>query len=256
MKSFLLTIAAVQILHCSGIPSPKEALRVSVIKLNEITETTNLCGITRRRVKDIYRTGKLSYNVDLTFLVKETVCSKNSGLEFDDPNCYFRTKKTAVKGFCKSHVEYFADEVVDIDVECRGLKIFDSKSGSLESSENSIEMKTKRTFSPKVYKRVKQIKRLVASGGFKSPIIKDREWVEDSPLRREDIDSHLKSTLMDSLVSRSYWFWSLNGTALLQLYFVSLYCSLCGSVGVCGWALERDVRLLGIGNSGKPTSGR
>ncbi|XP_067890722.1 secreted phosphoprotein 24-like [Heterodontus francisci] len=140
MKSFLLTIAAVQILHCSGIPSPKDALRVSVIKLNEITETTNLCGITRRRVNDIYRTGKLSYNVDLTFSVKETVCSKNSGLEFDDPSCYFRPKKTAEKGFCKSRVEYFADEVVDTDVECRGLKMLDSNSESSESSENSIEV--------------------------------------------------------------------------------------------------------------------
>uniref|UniRef100_UPI00398F1CD1 secreted phosphoprotein 24-like n=1 Tax=Pristiophorus japonicus TaxID=55135 RepID=UPI00398F1CD1 len=142
MNSFLLTIAAVQILHCSGIPSPKDALRESVIKLNEITETTNLCGITRRRVKDIYRTGKLSYSVDLTFSVKETVCSKNSGLEFDDPSCHFRPRKTAEKGFCKSRVEYFADKVVDIDVECRGLKTVDSNSDSSESSEDSIEVKT------------------------------------------------------------------------------------------------------------------
>uniref|UniRef100_UPI00398F8307 secreted phosphoprotein 24-like n=1 Tax=Pristiophorus japonicus TaxID=55135 RepID=UPI00398F8307 len=143
MNSFLLTIAAVQILHCSGIPSPKDALRESVIKLNEITETTNLCGITRRRVKDIYRTGKLSYKVDLTFSVKETVCSKNSGLEFDDPSCHFRPRKTAEKGLCKSRVEYFADKVVDIDVECRGLKTVDSNSDSSESSEDSIEVKKK-----------------------------------------------------------------------------------------------------------------
>uniref|UniRef100_UPI00398F8208 secreted phosphoprotein 24-like n=1 Tax=Pristiophorus japonicus TaxID=55135 RepID=UPI00398F8208 len=143
MNSFLLTIAAVQILHCSGVPSPKDALRESVIKLNEITETTNLCGITRRRVKDIYRTGKLSYNVDLTFSVKETVCSKNSGLEFDDPSCHFRPRKTAEKGLCKSRVEYFADKVVDIDVECRGLKTVDSSSDSSESSEDSIEVQKK-----------------------------------------------------------------------------------------------------------------
>ncbi|XP_020368330.1 secreted phosphoprotein 24-like [Rhincodon typus] len=143
MKAFLLTIAAVQILHCSGIPSPKDALRVSVLKLNQITETSNLCGITRRRVKDIHRTGKLSYNVDLTFSVKETVCSKNSGLEFDDPSCHFRPKKAAEKGFCKSHIEYYADEVIDVDVECRGLKTINSESGSFESSENSVEVKTK-----------------------------------------------------------------------------------------------------------------
>ncbi|XP_060684040.1 secreted phosphoprotein 24-like isoform X2 [Hemiscyllium ocellatum] len=142
MKAFLLTIAAVQILHCSGIPSPKDALRASVIKLNEITETSNLCGITRRRVKNIQHTGKLSYNVDLTFSVKETVCSKNSGLEFDDPSCHFRLRKAAERGLCKSHVAYFADEVVDIDVECRGLKTVDSNSDSSESSENSVEVKT------------------------------------------------------------------------------------------------------------------
>ncbi|XP_072434415.1 secreted phosphoprotein 24-like [Chiloscyllium punctatum] len=143
MKAFLLTIAAVQILHCSGIPSPKDALRASVIKLNQITETSNLCGITRRRVKDIHRTGKVSYNVDLTFSVKETVCSKNSGLEFDDASCYFRPRNTAEKGLCKSRVEYFADEVVDVVVECRGLKTVDSNSDVSESSENSYEVKTK-----------------------------------------------------------------------------------------------------------------
>ncbi|XP_048391317.1 secreted phosphoprotein 24-like [Stegostoma tigrinum] len=143
MKAFLLTIAAVQILHCSGIPSPKDALRASVLKLNQITETSNLCRITRRSVKDIHRTGKLSYNVDLTFSVKETVCSKNSGLEFDDRSCRFRTKKSAEKGFCKSHVEYYADEVIEVDVECRGLKTINGKSGSFESSENSVELKTK-----------------------------------------------------------------------------------------------------------------
>uniref|UniRef100_UPI00398E9A4E secreted phosphoprotein 24-like n=1 Tax=Pristiophorus japonicus TaxID=55135 RepID=UPI00398E9A4E len=162
MNSFLLTIAAVQILHCSGVPSPKDALRESVIKLNEITEITNLCGVTRRRVKDIYRTGKLSYNVDLTFLVKETVCSKNSGLEFDDPSCHFRPRKTAEKGYCKSRVEYFAGEVIDIDVECRGLKTVDSNSESFESRENSIEVSIRRTPPRGVYKRVKQVKRLIA----------------------------------------------------------------------------------------------
>ncbi|XP_072900768.1 secreted phosphoprotein 24-like isoform X2 [Hemitrygon akajei] len=143
MKTFLLAIAAVQIFYCSGVPSTKEALRASVIKLNEITEITNLCGITRRGVIDTYRTGKLSYNVDLTFSVKETVCSKNSGQEFDNPSCFFRPKNIAEKGFCKSHVEFFADKVADVDVECDGLKTVDSESDSTESSETSIEAQSK-----------------------------------------------------------------------------------------------------------------
>ncbi|XP_072902854.1 secreted phosphoprotein 24-like [Hemitrygon akajei] len=143
MKSFLLAIAVVQILHCSGVPRTKEALRASVIKLNEITEIPNLCGISRRGVTNTYRTGKLSYKVDLTFSVKETVCSKNSSLEFDDPTCLFRPKKIAEKGFCKSHVEFFADKVADVDVECDGLKTVDSASNSLESSETSFEVEKK-----------------------------------------------------------------------------------------------------------------
>ncbi|XP_032880451.1 secreted phosphoprotein 24-like isoform X1 [Amblyraja radiata] len=143
MKSFLLAIAAVQILHCSGVPSTKDALRASVAKLNEITEITNLCAITRRGETTIYRTGKLSYNVDLTFSVKETVCSKNSGQEFDDPSCTFRPKDIAEKGFCKSHVEYFADKLADVDVECEGLKTIDSESDSAESNETSIEAQSK-----------------------------------------------------------------------------------------------------------------
>ncbi|XP_048454660.1 secreted phosphoprotein 24-like [Rhincodon typus] len=145
MKAFLLTIAAVQILYCSGIPSPKDALRASVIKLNQITKTSNLYGVNRRRVKEIHQSGKLSYNVDLTFSVKETVCPKNFVLEFNDPSCHFHPKKTAEKGLCKSHVEYFADEVVDIDVQCRGLKTVDSNSDSSELNENSIELKSNST---------------------------------------------------------------------------------------------------------------
>ncbi|XP_062908636.1 secreted phosphoprotein 24-like [Mobula hypostoma] len=143
MKFFLLAIAAVQILYCTGLPSTKEALRASVIKLNEITEITNLCAITGRRVTNTYRTSKHSYNVDLTFSVKETICSKSSGLEFDDPSCRFRPKKIGEKGFCKSRVEYFADKVADIDVECEGLKTVDSESDSLESSKTSIEHRNK-----------------------------------------------------------------------------------------------------------------
>ncbi|XP_032880440.1 secreted phosphoprotein 24-like isoform X2 [Amblyraja radiata] len=143
MKSFLLAIAAVQILHCSGLPSTKDALRASVAKLNEITKITNLCAITRRGVTNTYRTGKLSHNVYLTFSVKETVCSKNTGQEFDDPICTFRPKNIAEKGFCKSHVEYFADKVADVDVECEGLKTIDSESDSAESNETSIEAQSK-----------------------------------------------------------------------------------------------------------------
>ncbi|XP_072115846.1 secreted phosphoprotein 24-like [Mobula birostris] len=148
MKSFLFTLAAVQILHCSGVPSTKEALRASVIKLNEITMITNLCGITRRGVTNTYRTGKLSYSMDLMFSVKETVCSKNSGQEFDDLNCSFRPKNIAEKGFCKSHVEFFADKVADVEVECDGLTTVDSESDSTETSENSIEEQSKSKETP------------------------------------------------------------------------------------------------------------
>ncbi|XP_072115847.1 uncharacterized protein [Mobula birostris] len=126
-----------------GVPSTKEALRASVNKLNEISDITNLCGITRRGVTNTYRTGKLSYSMDLTFSVKETVCSKNSGQEFDDPSCSFCSKSIAEKGFCKSHVEFFADKVADVDVECDGLKTVDSESDSKESSETRIEAQTK-----------------------------------------------------------------------------------------------------------------
>ncbi|XP_062908632.1 secreted phosphoprotein 24-like [Mobula hypostoma] len=143
MKSFLLTIIAVQILHCLGVPSTKEALRASVVKLNEITEITNLCGISRSGVTNTYRTGKLSHSVDLTFSVKETVCSKNSGQEFDDPSCSFLPKNIAEKGFCKSHVEFFADKVADVEVECDGLTTVDSESDSTETNDNSIESQSK-----------------------------------------------------------------------------------------------------------------
>ncbi|XP_072115845.1 secreted phosphoprotein 24-like [Mobula birostris] len=143
MKSYLLALVAIQILRCLGVPSTKEALKASVVKLNEISEITNLCGISRRGVTNTYRTGKLSYNMDLTFSVKETVCSKNSGLEFDDPSCQFRPKSIAENGVCRSRVEFFADKVADVDVECEGLKTVDSDSDLTESSETSIEEKTK-----------------------------------------------------------------------------------------------------------------
>ncbi|XP_062908633.1 secreted phosphoprotein 24-like [Mobula hypostoma] len=148
MKSFLLTLAAVQILHCSGVPSTKEALRASVIKLNEITKITSLCGITRRGVTNTYRTGKLSYSMDLTFSVKETVCSKNSGQEFDDPNCSFHPAVSPEKGFAKAMWNFFADKAADVEVECDGLTTVDSKSDSTETSENSIEEQSKSKETP------------------------------------------------------------------------------------------------------------
>ncbi|XP_072118270.1 secreted phosphoprotein 24-like [Mobula birostris] len=143
MKTFLLAVAAVQIFYCSGVPSTKEALRASVIKLNEMTEIPNLCSITRRGVTNTYHTGKLSYSMDLTFSVKETVCSKNSGQEFDDPSCSFRHKNIAEKGFCKSHVEFFADKVADVELECDGLTTADSEKVSVKLSSLSHEEKDK-----------------------------------------------------------------------------------------------------------------
>ncbi|GCB63752.1 hypothetical protein scyTo_0014675 [Scyliorhinus torazame] len=137
MKSLLLTIAAMQILHCSGMPSPKDALRASVLKLNKITEITNLCGITRRRVKDVYRTGKVSYNVDLTFSVKETVCSKNSGLEFDDPGCHFRSKKSAVE---TKSIETSIEESPNVKSKSTESSLEESPSVRSKSAETSFDV--------------------------------------------------------------------------------------------------------------------
>ncbi|XP_072434839.1 secreted phosphoprotein 24-like [Chiloscyllium punctatum] len=122
MKAFLLAIAAVQILHCSGVPNPEDALRAAVMKLNEISEISHLCRSISSTVTDLSPTGKFSYNVDLAFSVKETVCSKNSGLEFDDSSCSFRPTKIAETATCRSRVKYLADEVLDVDVECHGFK--------------------------------------------------------------------------------------------------------------------------------------
>lgn len=121
MKSFLLAIAAVQILHCSGVPNPEDALRAAITKLNEISEISHLCGIIRSTITDLSPTGKISYNVDLAFSVQETVCSKNSGLEFDDSSCIFRPVRIAETASCRSRVKYLADEVLDVDVECHGF---------------------------------------------------------------------------------------------------------------------------------------
>ncbi|XP_051879780.1 secreted phosphoprotein 24-like [Pristis pectinata] len=122
MKSFLLAIAAVQILHCSGVPNPEDALRAAITKLNEISEISHLCGIISSTVTDLSPTGKFSYNVDLAFSVQETVCSKNSGLEFDDSSCTFRPARIAETATCRSRVKYMADDVLDVDVECHGFR--------------------------------------------------------------------------------------------------------------------------------------
>ncbi|XP_007905871.1 secreted phosphoprotein 24 [Callorhinchus milii] len=143
MRSFLLAIAIVQILQCLGVPSPEAALRTSLMKLNEMTDTPNLCGVTEGQLRDISPTGKFSYNVDLAFSVRETVCSKNSGLEFDNPTCHFRHAQAAEKGVCKSRVKYLAGKVVGVDVECQGLRKVKSNSDSLESNESWIKMYTK-----------------------------------------------------------------------------------------------------------------
>uniref|UniRef100_UPI00398EB4C2 secreted phosphoprotein 24-like n=1 Tax=Pristiophorus japonicus TaxID=55135 RepID=UPI00398EB4C2 len=140
MNSFLLTIAAVQILHCSGVPNPEDALRVAITKLNEISEISHLCGIISSTVTDLSPTGKFSYNVDLAFSVKETVCSKNSGLDFDDLSCSFRPAKIAETASCKSRVKYLADEVLDVDVECQGFKKAKGNGDSFDKVKNNAEV--------------------------------------------------------------------------------------------------------------------
>ncbi|XP_038646305.1 secreted phosphoprotein 24-like [Scyliorhinus canicula] len=140
MKSLLLTIAAVQILHCSGVPNPEDALRVAVMKLNEISEISHLCRTISSTVTDLSPTGKFSYNVDLAFSVKETVCSKNSGLEFDDSSCNFRPAKIAETASCRSRVKYLADEVLDVDVECHGFKKARGSGDLLEKLRNDHEV--------------------------------------------------------------------------------------------------------------------
>ncbi|XP_059823070.1 secreted phosphoprotein 24-like [Hypanus sabinus] len=132
MKTFLLAIAALQILHCLGVPNPEDALRAAIIKLNEISEISHLCGIVSSTVTDLSPTGKLSYNVDLAFAVQETVCSKNSGLEFDDSSCPFRPARIAETANCRSRVKYMADEVLDVDVECHGFRKGKGNGNSME----------------------------------------------------------------------------------------------------------------------------
>ncbi|XP_078085402.1 secreted phosphoprotein 24-like isoform X2 [Mustelus asterias] len=140
MKSLLLTIAAVQILQCSGVPNPEDALRAAVMKLNEISEISHLCRTVSSTVTDLSPTGKLSYNVDLAFSVKETVCSKNSGLEFDDSSCNFRPAKIAETASCRSRVKYLADEVLDVDVECHGFRRVKGSGDLLEKMRNDREV--------------------------------------------------------------------------------------------------------------------
>ncbi|GCC33941.1 hypothetical protein chiPu_0012412 [Chiloscyllium punctatum] len=131
--------------ECRGLKTVDSNSDSSESSENSIEVKTQEKPLSIEESPKIHRTGKLSYNVDLTFSVKETVCSKNSGLEFDDPSCNFRPRKAAEKGFCKSRIEYYADEIINIDVECQGLKTFDRKSGSFESSENSVEVDSKST---------------------------------------------------------------------------------------------------------------
>ncbi|XP_051882539.1 secreted phosphoprotein 24-like isoform X2 [Pristis pectinata] len=144
MKIILFILSSLQILCCSGQPCGNctfpvidEALIASVRKLNDISSIDNLFAMVKGEVKDIVSVGERMFFVDLALDVQETVCPKDSGLDWAD--CALKPLATAETANCTSRVTFDIDVVVNVEVQCTEMDWITPKPRPIPDSESSSE---------------------------------------------------------------------------------------------------------------------
>ncbi|XP_066544292.1 secreted phosphoprotein 24 [Amia ocellicauda] len=137
MKLAYFILAGLHFLCYSGLPAfpldqpiAEQALNVSITQVNARSRGLNLYGITKSSIKKLIPVGPDSYNMLLSFTIRETVCPKDSGLDPD--SCDFMRGRFALVASCSSRVLFTANEVQSASVRC-------SQSSSSSSSESSSE---------------------------------------------------------------------------------------------------------------------
>ncbi|XP_035533708.1 secreted phosphoprotein 24 [Morone saxatilis] len=142
MKSYVLLLALLQSLGCSGIPlynSELESLAdrglgTSLAEVNSVYAVSHLYRVTRGSVTRVIPMGLNTVDLLMTFGIKETQCAKSSG---SDPlTCAFRPGFFVRSFACFSRVRMSATSTQLVSLRCGN----DGSSSSESSSESSEKM--------------------------------------------------------------------------------------------------------------------
>ncbi|XP_010769499.1 secreted phosphoprotein 24 [Notothenia coriiceps] len=142
MKSYVLLLALLQAVRCSGVPlydselgaMADRGLTVALARVNSVYAVSHLYRATRGSVTKVIPMGLNTVDLQMVFAIKETECVKAS--RQDPQTCAFRPGFFAPTFSCSSRLRVSADSTQVVSLKCgRG-----SSSSSSSSSESSEEM--------------------------------------------------------------------------------------------------------------------
>ncbi|XP_027961163.1 secreted phosphoprotein 24 isoform X1 [Eumetopias jubatus] len=133
MKILIVFVLGMNYPSCAGFPvydydssSLREALRVSVAKVNSQSLSPYLFRAFRSSVKRVNVLDQDSLNMDLEFGIRETTCRRDSG---EDPaTCDFQRGYYMPSAICRSTVRVSAEQVQDVWVRCHWSSSSESNS--------------------------------------------------------------------------------------------------------------------------------
>ncbi|KAM7375120.1 hypothetical protein PAMA_014280 [Pampus argenteus] len=142
MRSYVLFLALLQLLGCSGIPLHNPELQsmadrglvAALAEVNSVYAVNHLYRVTQGSVTRVISTGLNTFDLLMVFDIKETECLKASG---NDPQtCPFRPGFFVPSLSCSSRVRTSATSTQVVFLKCGGSS--SSSSSSEESSEEKF----------------------------------------------------------------------------------------------------------------------
>ncbi|XP_029306656.1 secreted phosphoprotein 24 [Cottoperca gobio] len=141
MKSYVLLLALLQSLRCSGIPlynselesMANRGLGAALAQVNSVYAVGHLYRVTRGSVTKVVPVGLNTADLHMTFGIKETECVKAS--RNDPQTCAFRPGFFVPSFSCSSRVRMSATSTQVVSLRCGRDSSSSSSSSSSESSE-------------------------------------------------------------------------------------------------------------------------
>ncbi|KAI9525804.1 hypothetical protein NQZ68_002352 [Dissostichus eleginoides] len=142
MKSYVLLLALLQAVRCSGVPlynselgaMADRGLTAALARVNSVYTVSHLYRATRSSVTKVIPMGLNTVDLQMVFGIKETQCVKAS--RHDPQTCAFRPGFFVPTFSCSSRVRLSANSTQVVSLKCDSS----SSSSSSSSSESSEEM--------------------------------------------------------------------------------------------------------------------
>ncbi|KAF3857222.1 hypothetical protein F7725_009081, partial [Dissostichus mawsoni] len=144
MKSYVLLLALLQAVRCSGVPlynselgaMADRGLTAALARVNSVYAVSHLYRATRGSVTKVIPMGLNTVDLQMVFGIKETQCVKAS--RHDPQTCAFRPGFFVPTFSCSSRVRLSANSTQVVSLQCG--RDSSSSSSSSSSSESSEEM--------------------------------------------------------------------------------------------------------------------